>query len=230
MLKDAVEEKLGKGTVAIYTGENHSGKDLFIKGDRQVLIASRPIAVGVNGLQHVCNRLIINTLPWTNANYQQLLGRLIRYGQKKEKVDVFVIRASLDGWKYDEQFKWSRILIKKTIAECVLDGIIPEKHLVSPETATKAAVNWLKRLENGEFSVVTKRKLDTRLSPVEVKRRLVKYGSDFRELNRKINVSKSDTIYKNMNANNGEMWEEYQITGRLDNTFTSSSKQNSKYF
>jgi len=27
-----------------------------------------------------------------------------------------------------------------------------------------------------------------------------------------------------------EMWEEYQITGRLDNTFTSSSKQNSKYF
>jgi hypothetical protein len=209
MLHDAVEEKLGKGTVAIYTGENHSGKDLFIKGDRQVLIASRPIAVGVNGLQHVCNRLIINTLPWTNANYQQLLGRLIRYGQKKEKVDVFVIRASLDGWKYDEQFKWSRILIKKTIAECVLDGIIPEKHLVSPETATKAAVNWLKRLENGEFSVVTKRKLDTRLSPVEVKRRLVKYGSDFRELNRKINVSKSDTIYKNMNANNGEMWEEY---------------------
>jgi len=207
MLKDAVES--AGYSVAIYTGDNHSGKDLFIKGYRDVLIASRPIAVGVNGLQHVCNRLIINTLPWTNANYQQLLGRLIRYGQKKEKVDVFIIRASLDGWKYDEQFKWNRILIKKTIAECVLDGIIPEKHLVSAQTATEAAVNWLKRLENGEFSVVTKRRLDTRLSHVEVKKRLIKYGSDFRELNRKINVSKSDTIYKNMNANNGEMWEEY---------------------
>ena len=207
MLKDAVE---GAGhTVAIYTGEDHSGKDLFIRGMRDVLIASRPIAVGVNGLQHITNRLIINTLPWTNANYQQLIGRLIRYGQEKKKVDVYIIRVSLDGWRYDEQFKWRRILIKKTIAECAVDGVIPRKHLVSPETATKAAVNWLKRLENGEFSVVTKRRLDTRLAPVEVKKRLKKYGSDFTKLNRQINVSNSDTIYKKMSANKGEMWEEY---------------------
>jgi len=207
ILKEAVE---GAGhSVAIYTGEDHTGKDLFIKGMRDVLIASRPIAVGVNGLQWRTNRLIINTLPWTNANYQQLIGRLIRYGQKKDKVDVFIIRASLNGWRYDEQFKWARILVKKTIAECAVDGIIPRKHLVSPETATKAAVNWLKRLENNEFSVVTKRRLDTRLAPVEVKKRLKKYGSDFTAINQQINVSNSDTIYKKMNANNGEMWEEY---------------------
>ena len=207
MLKNAVE---GAGhSVAIYTGEDHTGKDLFVNGKRDVLIASRPIAVGVNGLQWRTNRLILNTLPWTNANYQQLIGRLIRYGQKKEKVDVFIIRASLDGWRYDEQFKWKRILIKKTIAECAVDGIIPRKHLVSAETATKAAVDWLKRVENGEFSVVTKRRLDTRLAPVEVKRRIGKYGSDFTAINQKINVSKSDTIYKKMNANNGEMWDEY---------------------
>jgi hypothetical protein len=207
ILKDAVED--AGHSVAIYTGEDHTGKDLFIDGRRDVLIASRPIAVGVNGLQKRTNRLIINTLPWTNAGYQQLIGRLIRYGQKKEKVDVFIIRASLNGWRYDEQFKWARILVKKTLAECVVDGVIPRKHLVSPETATKAAVDWLKRLENGEFSVVTKRRLDTRLAPVEVKKRLKKYGKDLRELNQKINVSNSDTIYKKMNANDGEMWEEY---------------------
>ena len=207
ILKHAVED--AGHSVAIYTGEDHTGKDLFINGMRDVLIASRPIAVGVNGLQWRTNRLIINTLPWTNANYQQLIGRLIRYGQKNEKVDVFIIRASLNGWRYDEQFKWARILVKKTIAECAVDGIIPRKHLVSPETATKAAVNWLKHLENGEFSVVTKRRLDTRLAPVEVKKRLIKYGSDFGEINQKLNVSSSDTIYKKMNADNGEMWEEY---------------------
>ncbi|MDH3764845.1 MAG: hypothetical protein OER82_03440 [Nitrosopumilus sp.] len=207
MLKDAVE---GAGhSVAIYTGEDHTGKDLFIKGMRDVLIASRPIAVGVNGLQYRTNRLIINTLPWTNANYQQLIGRFIRYGQKAEKVHVFIIRVSLDGWRYDEQFKWKRILVKKTIAECAVDGIIPKKHLVSPETATKSAVDWLRRLQNGEFSVVTKRRLDTRLAPIEVKKRLKKYGSDFTAINQQINVSNSDTIYKKMNANNGEMWEEY---------------------
>mgnify|MGYP006096394105 FL=1 len=173
------------------------------------MIASRPIAVGVNGLQKRTNRLIINTLPWTNANYQQLIGRLIRYGQIKEKVDVFIIRASLGGWRYDEQFKWARILVKKTLAECAVDGVIPRKHLVSPETATKSAVDWLKRLENGEFSVVTKRRLDTRLMPIEVKKRLKKYGSDFTAINQQINVSNSDTIYKKMNAKDGEMWEEY---------------------
>jgi hypothetical protein len=207
ILEDAV--KAAGHSVAIYTGEEHTGKDLFINGMRDVLIASRPIAVGVNGLQWRTNRLIINTLPWTNANYQQLIGRLIRYGQKKDKVDVFIIRASLNGWRYDEQFKWARILVKKTIAECAVDGIIPRKHLVSPETATKAAVDWLKRLENGEFSVVTKRRLDTRLAPVESKKRLKKYGSDFTAINQQINSSNSDTIYKKMNANNGEMWEEY---------------------
>ena len=207
LLKDAVR---GAGhSVAIYTGEDHTGKDLFIKGKRDVLIASRPIAVGVNGLQYRTNRLIINTLPWTNANYQQLIGRFIRYGQKAEKVHVFIIRVSLDGWRYDEQFKWKRILVKKTIAECAVDGIIPKKHLVSPETATKSAVDWLKRLQNGEFSVVTKRRLDTRLAPVEIQKRLKKYGSDFTAINKQINVSNSDTIYKTMNANNGEMWEEY---------------------
>ena len=207
MLEEAV--KNAGHSVAIYTGEDHTGKDLFVNGQRDVLIASRPIAVGVNGLQWRTNRLIINTLPWTNANYQQLIGRLIRYGQKKEKVDVFIIRASLDGWKYDEQFKWGRILIKKTIAECAVDGIIPEKHLVSAETATRAAVDWLKRIEDEGLAVVHKRRLDTRLAPVEIKKRLKKYGKDLRELNQKINVSKSDTIYKKMNANNGEMWEEY---------------------
>lgn len=207
MLKDAVED--AGHSVAIYTGEDHSGKDLFISGKRDVLIASRPIAVGVNGLQYRTNRLIINTLPWTNAAYQQLIGRFIRYGQKAEKVHIFIIRVSLGGWRYDEQFKWRRILVKKTIAECAVDGIIPKKHLVSPETATKSAVDWLRRLQNGEFSVVTKRRLDTRLAPVEIKKRLKKYGSDFTAINQQINVSNSDTIYKTMNANNGEMWEEY---------------------
>ena len=44
---------------------------------------------------------------------------------------------------------------------------------------------------------------------MEIKKRLKKYGSDFTKLNRQINVSNSDTIYKKMSANKGEMWEEY---------------------
>ena len=33
----------------------------------------KTFSVGVDGLQHICNRLIINTLPWTNAQYQQTI-------------------------------------------------------------------------------------------------------------------------------------------------------------
>jgi reverse gyrase len=54
---------------SLYTGSDHSGLKRFLDKKVQVLIASRPISTGVDGLQHICNRLIINTLPWTNAQY-----------------------------------------------------------------------------------------------------------------------------------------------------------------
>ena len=67
---------------SLFTGEMkalHRFKD----GKAQVLIASRPVAVGVDELQYDCNRLIFNTLPWTHAQYEQLIGRLDRIGQDK---------------------------------------------------------------------------------------------------------------------------------------------------
>ena len=68
-LKRAVEDD--GYSVAEYTGFSRE-LDRFLSKRAQVLIASDPISVGVDGLQLVCNNLIINTLPWTNAQYQQL--------------------------------------------------------------------------------------------------------------------------------------------------------------
>jgi superfamily II DNA or RNA helicase len=61
-------------TYALYTGSLEEPDrlrelDRFCNGDADVLIASKPIAQGIDGLQKVCNNLIINTLPWTNAEY-----------------------------------------------------------------------------------------------------------------------------------------------------------------
>jgi len=75
---------------ALYTGSDHSGLKRFLEKKVQVLIASRPISTGVDGLQHICNRLIINTLPWTNAQYQ-LLGRSVRKGQITVQKKVCII-------------------------------------------------------------------------------------------------------------------------------------------
>ena len=99
-ISDAVEQ--AGYTYALYTGSDRSGRKKFLDKKVQVLIASRPLSVGVDGLQKICNRLIINTLPWTNAQYQQLLGRLVRRGQIRDVVQVYVIRATIDGYPYDE--------------------------------------------------------------------------------------------------------------------------------
>lgn len=81
----------------LYTGDSRDGLFQFLKNKVQVLIASKPISVGLDGLQEVCNRLIINTLPWTHAQYEQLLGRLGRMGQRNV-VEVYIIKASIGGY------------------------------------------------------------------------------------------------------------------------------------
>jgi len=156
---------------ALYTGFDRSGLTRFLNKRVQVLIASRPLSVGVDGLQHICNRLIINTLPWTNAQYQQLIGRLVRKGQIRDVVHVYLVKASIGGYLYDE-LKWKRIQFKRTLADCAVDGRLPEKNLVTPQQAAMEAVKWLERLERGEMSTVVRRDLNVELTPVEIKKRI----------------------------------------------------------
>jgi superfamily II DNA or RNA helicase len=191
---------------ALYTGFDRSGLTRFLNKKIQVLIASRPLSVGVDGLQHICNRLIINTLPWTNAQYQQLIGRLVRKGQIRDVVHVYLVKASISGYQYDE-LKWKRIQFKRTLADCAVDGRLPEKNLVTPQQAAMEAVKWLERLERGEISTVVRRDLNVELTPVEIKKMVIKYG-DFTRLNNKINNEKSETTHDRM-LNDPREWEEY---------------------
>jgi len=191
---------------AFFTGADHSGLKQFLKRKVQVLIASRPISTGIDGLQQICNRLIINTLPWTNAQYQQLLGRLVRRGQIQDVVHVHILKASIGGYPYD-QLKLDRIKFKKTLADCAVDGTLPEKNLVTPSQAMSEAVKWLERLEKGEISTVTRRDLNVKLNPVDIEQRIKKYG-DFERFNRRINTEKSETTHLRLNEN-PEEWLEY---------------------
>jgi hypothetical protein len=203
-LSDAVRD--AGYSFALYTGSDRTGKDRFMAKKVQVLIASRPISVGVDGLQHICNRLIINTLPWTNAQYQQLLGRLVRKGQIRDVVHVYIVKASVSGYQYD-QLKWNRIQFKRTLADCAVDGRLPEKNLVTPQQAALEAVKWLERLERGEISSVIRRDLNVELTPVQIEQRIRKYG-DFTRLNQQINSENSDTTHERL-LKDPQAWEEY---------------------
>jgi superfamily II DNA or RNA helicase len=110
-IKRAVEE--AGYTCAKFTGEDHSGLTRFKEDEKlQVLVASRPVSTGVDGLQDVCHNLII-CLPWTSAGFDQLTGRIIRQGQNNT-VNINFIKAKLfaEGrgeLQYDEK-KWKMIL------------------------------------------------------------------------------------------------------------------------
>jgi len=203
-IADAVRE--AGYSFAFFTGADHSGLKQFLKRKVQVLIASRPVSTGIDGLQQICNRLIINTLPWTNAQYQQLLGRLVRRGQIQDVVHVYVLKASIGGYPYD-QLKLDRIKFKKTLADCAVDGTLPEKNLVTPAQAMTEAVKWLERLERGEISTVTRRDLNVKLNPTEIEQRIKRYG-DFEKFNQRINTEKSETTHLRLNEN-PEEWLEY---------------------
>ena len=135
--------------VGCFTGVDKSGLPGFIDGDVDVLVATSSIATGVDGLQRVCSRVLVNVLPWTDADYTQLKGRVWRQGQTSDKVDfiVPVTYADVDGERWSWcQMKLDRIRYKRSIADAAVDGVVPDELLRSPDQAAEDALAWLRRL------------------------------------------------------------------------------------
>ena len=84
--------------VGTFNGEDKSGLELFKRREVDVLIGSSALGTGVDGLQYVCNRLIVSCLPWTSAGYEQLLGRVYRQGSTFHDVEVFSPQVVLRKW------------------------------------------------------------------------------------------------------------------------------------
>jgi hypothetical protein len=155
-LESALKKK--KITCGFYTGNTKSGLDPFLHKKIKVLIASIPISVGVDGLQGVCSRLIFNSLPWTHAQYEQIIGRVARQGQTNPVTIVhvngkltFTRNRKKQTLEYDKVIKHARIKYKQTLSDCAVDGIIPKsKDLVTPKQAAREAVRWLKHLQSGK--------------------------------------------------------------------------------
>ena len=74
----------------VYTGTDKSGLTGFLNGQVDVLVASSPVGTGLDGLQKVCHRLIMLCLPWTNAEYEQIIGRIRRQGGAFGEVEIVV--------------------------------------------------------------------------------------------------------------------------------------------
>lgn len=206
--------------VGMLTGETDNA-DLkeFLKADGtiDVLIASSRIGTGVNGLQYVCQKLIINALPWTNAEYEQLVGRLYRQGSRFDKVRVVipVTFATVNGerWSYCES-KLHRLEYKKSIADAAVDGVVPEGNLRTPAQAQQDIMDWLSRLDLGRVNEITRRAIKIPLSgePTEVARRVARYG-DFSRMNNRWYATSSGDTHSRLGAN-PEEWAHYHTMYR----------------
>ena len=203
--------------VGFFTGDDKSGLDGFLRGDVDVLIGSSAIGTGVDGLQDVCERLIVNVLPWTNAEFEQLKGRIYRQGQRAQKVTVVLplTFASVNGerWSWCES-KMRRLKFKKSIADAAVDGVVPEGHLRSPAQAYVDVMGWLGRLTTGGVEVVSRTPISVALSPdaTENERRTRSYG-DFSTMNRRWNQTGSAKTAERLRQNPDE-WAHYHTLYR----------------
>jgi hypothetical protein len=200
-------------TVGFHLGGDKSGRDSFINGSTDVLIASSAMAVGVDGFQRVCDRLILNVPPWTSAELEQLEGRLNRQGQTHETLSIITpVTYGIDNgerWSWDEG-RLARLQNKQTIADAAVDGVMPEGQLRTEAQAFRDLRKWLERLETGEQKAIIRPKIRVPLpdtDPEDLKRRQFQYG-DFSRMNARWNASYSRTNYQRLQEN-PEEWIQY---------------------
>lgn len=210
-------------TFGTYTGEEslklrEENLEKFKKGEIDILIGSKPIGTGVNGLQEISNTMFIITLPWTDGEYSQLKGRIYRQGSNFNNVNIIIpqVKIELDNndvWSWDMQ-RLNLIKNKKTLADAVVDGILPSKVLPSMETMCKKAIealqNWKDRVSAGNIVKIRRNKINIDLYPeiddVEEKRKRI--DSELSEFNRKGKTTLSSTMHKTF-TDNPDSWFRY---------------------
>jgi superfamily II DNA/RNA helicase len=198
-------------TFGTYTGEEslrirEENLRKFKSGEIDILIGSKPIGTGVDGLQEICNTMYIITLPWTDGEYTQLKGRIYRQGSIFDNVNIVIpqIKISLDNnefWSWDIQ-RLNLIKNKKTLADAVVDGVLPSRILPSLETMHKKAIealqNWKNRIATGNIIEIKRNNIDIELYP-EIKdeeQRRQRIDSELSEFNRKGKTTLSSTMHK----------------------------------
>lgn len=210
-------------SIGTYTGEEspyirEENLAKFIVGDLDILIGSRPIGTGVDGLQEVSNRMILLTLPWTDSEYTQLKGRIYRQGSLFGSIEIIIpqVRINLedgDFWSWDVQ-RLNVIKNKKTLADAAVDGIVPSRVLPTANTMFKKSQEslqrWKDRVNSGNLIELTRNNMQINLYPEidNVEQRQARIQSELSEFNRRGKTTKSSTMHKEF-TDNPDSWFRY---------------------
>ena len=151
-------------------------------------------------------------LPWTNAEYEQIVGRIRRQGSAFGEVKIIVPQVTLDHegdtWSWDQR-RMACIHYKRTLSDCALDGEIPETVRISPNPLLKrgreALERWIARVGEQGLLAIDRRRLRVPLPP-DVRRQVQRRHGDFAKLNSRWNTSKSRTTYDRLQLDPSEWY------------------------
>jgi hypothetical protein len=199
-------------TVGIYTGEDKSGLEPFLAGRVDILVGSKPVGTGLDGLQRVSNNLIILSPPWTSAEDEQIRGRLRRQGSAFGSVQIIIPEVVLshegEDWSWDRG-RWNTIRFKRTLSDCALQGRIPEAVRISQtevlRQSKKALEEWIKRV--GREGPLAAERPELRIPlPPDVRRRVAPRHGDFSTMNNRWSNSNSSTVEARLKTNPEEWY------------------------
>ena len=206
-------------TVGTFTGDEpnevrEKTKNKFISGKIDILIGSKPVGTGVDGLQKICNRMIILSLPWTDSEYTQLKGRIYRQGSNFGDVDIIIPQVFIQledmEWSWDMQ-RINLIRNKKTLADAAIDGLIPSRKIPSPQTLFKksqeALRDWKNRINEGKIFKIDRQDLTFPLKP-EIVKQLGRRLGEFSDINKTWSITSSNKTHNHL-KNNPEDWYYY---------------------
>ena len=198
-----IKEELRKDGISFreYTGEIDSvERDSIVSDFAQhkfdVILASSPITTGVDGLQKICDTIIILSLPWTNAEYVQLVGRINRQGSEFGSVKIVVPQVKIKmnngkEWSWDDK-RFRIIKTKRTLSDAVVDGRFASIFSLNRSKLLRDAVESLR--EGIQDFTITRKKLEVEV--VETKTREYSSESIITSTHQKASTSTSTRMHE----------------------------------
>ena len=198
-----IKEELIKDGITFreYTGEIDSvERDSIVSDFAQhkfdIILASSPITTGVDGLQKICDTIIILSLPWTNAEYVQLVGRINRQGSEFGSVRIVVPQVKIKmnngkEWSWDDK-RFRIIKTKRTLSDAVVDGRFASIFSLNRSKLLRDAVESLR--EGIQDFTITRKKLEVEV--VETKTREYSSESIITSTHQKASTSTSTRMHE----------------------------------
>lgn len=221
-LKDLVEDTLNL-SACIYSGDcketddgSHSIEE-FVSGNKDVLIATKSMCEGVDGLQKVSNRVILHTIPSVWSVMHQLIGRFDRQGSNfiEEGVDVYVpmvVFHLADGstTSFDKR-RWKKAMFRKVKDDITKGGHLEEISIAEKEKMIDEVVSKLK----GKYEMTELERKDVEFDVVEVENNELeeRKRSIISEFNQRGKVTNSQRLHRELELT-PELWFEYHKARR----------------